>query len=81
MLRCVTVEYKRVCYYPNGVQYRPGDGKFDPETIAGSLCSHINYAFAKISGNTLRAFEWNDDSRAWSMGMYVVIVSIVIQWS
>jgi len=81
MLRCVTVEYKRVCYYPNWTQYRPGDGKFLPEHIDGSLCTHINYAFAKMSNNRLQPYEWNDDSSPWSKGMYVVIVSIVIHWT
>ena len=76
MLRCVTVEYKRVCYYANWAQYRPGMGKFLPENIDGSLCTHINYAFAKMNGNSLWPYEWNDDSTNWSKGMCVTIVCI-----
>ena len=76
IVQYVTGEYKRVCYYTNWAQYRPGKGKFFPENIDGSLCTHINYAFAKMKGNSLWHFEWNDESTAWSKGMCVTIVCI-----
>ncbi|KAK2180319.1 hypothetical protein NP493_450g02061 [Ridgeia piscesae] len=63
-------EYKRVCYYTNWSQYRPGRGKFLPENVDPSLCTHIIYAFATMSGNRLAAYEWNDEDTAWSTGMY-----------
>ena len=55
--------YVRVCYHTNWSQYRPGAGKFFPENIDPFLCTHLNYAFAKIDRNTnkLAMFEWNDD--------------------
>ncbi|PVD37546.1 hypothetical protein C0Q70_00140 [Pomacea canaliculata] len=59
-----------VCYTTNWSQYRPGSGKFMPENIDPSLCTHMIYAFAKLSGNQLAAFEWNDDSTDWSVGLY-----------
>jgi chitinase len=34
------------------------------------LCSHIIYSFAKLTGNKLAAFEWNDESTDWSVGNY-----------
>ncbi|XP_076458549.1 chitinase-3-like protein 1 [Babylonia areolata] len=61
---------KRVCYYTNWSQYRSGAGKFFPENVDPSLCTHIIYAFAKLSGNHLQPFEWNDLSTPWRRGMY-----------
>lgn len=53
-----------VCFYTNWAQYRNGDGKFLPENIDPSLCTHVNYAFAKINLQTHKVenYEWNDDS-------------------
>jgi GH18 family chitinase len=57
-----------VCYYTNWSQYRPEGGKFFPESIDSDLCTHIIYAFAKISGDSVEAFEWNDEDTEWSSG-------------
>ncbi|XP_066278674.1 acidic mammalian chitinase-like [Branchiostoma lanceolatum] len=62
--------YRRVCYHTNWSQYRPGIGKFYPEDIDPTLCTHIIYSFAKMTNNQLQPFEWNDDSTDWSTGMY-----------
>ena len=59
---------KVVCYYTNWSQYRPEGGKFFPESIDSDLCTHIIYAFAKISGDSVEAFEWNDEDTEWSSG-------------
>ncbi|CAH1791210.1 unnamed protein product, partial [Owenia fusiformis] len=59
--------YKRVCYYTNWSQYQV---KFFPENIDTSLCTHLIYSFASMEGNRLKAYEWNDESTAWSKGMY-----------
>ncbi|XP_041364781.1 chitotriosidase-1-like [Gigantopelta aegis] len=64
-----------VCYHTNWSQYRFGSGKFFPNNIDSSLCTHINYAFAKMVGNKLHAFEWNDESTTWSTGMYEKFVN------
>ncbi|KAK7116314.1 acidic mammalian chitinase-like [Littorina saxatilis] len=61
---------RRVCYYTNYSQYRPGNASFFPEDIDPSLCSHIIFAFAKLSGNHLAHYEWNDMSSQWSKGLY-----------
>ncbi|XP_033119069.1 chitinase-3-like protein 1 [Anneissia japonica] len=65
-------EYRRICYYTNWSQYRTSSvSKFLPENVDPYLCTHIVYAFAKIGyGNVLQAYEWNDESTAWSVGMY-----------
>ncbi|XP_060080738.1 probable endochitinase [Ylistrum balloti] len=67
---CVTGDYVRVCYHTNWSQYRPGYGKFMPEDIPADLCTHIIYAFGGLRDNSITAFEWNDDSTDWSVGMY-----------
>lgn len=71
----LTVNYavgqkKVICYHTNWSQYRPTQGTFFPENIDPNLCTHIIYSFAKVVGNTLAAYEWNDESTDWSKGMY-----------
>ena len=63
------VDYIKVCYYTNWAQYRPGLMKFFPEDVDPSLCTHIVYAFATMEGNKLKAYEWNDESDDWMVGM------------
>lgn len=62
--------YRRVCYYTNWSQYRNGPGKFFPEDIDPTLCTHLIYTFAKLVGNKLYPYEWNDESTPWMKGMY-----------
>ena len=74
LLRCIfsrlsSVAYRRVCYYTNWSQYRQSAGKFFPENVDPNLCTHIIYSFAKLVGNKLKAFEWNDESTPWMKGM------------
>ena len=47
-------EYKVVCYYTNWAFYRPGIGKYKPENIDESLCTHIVYGFAVLNPNTMQ---------------------------
>ncbi|XP_050394209.1 chitotriosidase-1 [Patella vulgata] len=67
---------RRVCYHTNWSQYRPVGGKFKPNNIDPSLCSHIIYAFAKLVGNNLKAFEWNDESTDWMVGLYAEFTNL-----
>ena len=67
------------CYYTNWSQYRDDVGKFLPEYIDPTLCTHLTFSFAKvvpvnesIDNNewTLGPYEWNDLDTDWSDGLY-----------
>ncbi|CAC5417123.1 E3.2.1.14 [Mytilus coruscus] len=62
--------YRRVCYHTNWSQYRTSTGKFMPTDIGPDICTHLIYSFAKLQGNKLHSFEWNDESTPWMKGMY-----------
>lgn len=49
-------------------QYRPEGGKFFPEDLDTSLCTHVIYAFAVLKDSKLASFEWNDEDTEWSKG-------------
>lgn len=46
-----------VCYFTSWSLKRPGQGKFDPEKIDPNLCTHIIYAFAKLTDHKLATVE------------------------
>ena len=62
------------CYYTNWSQYRPGGGKYYPEDLDASLCTHLIFSFAKVvrvgDGWGLGPYEWNDLDESWMEGMY-----------
>ncbi|XP_044265227.1 acidic mammalian chitinase-like [Tribolium madens] len=41
--------YKVICYYASWGATRPGNGKFLPEDIDATLCTHVNYAFLGLN--------------------------------
>ena len=49
-------------------QYRPDGGKFFPEDLDASLCTHVIFAFAVLKDSKLAPFEWNDEDLEWSKG-------------
>jgi len=53
-------EYKIVCYYTNWAQYRPEGGKFRPEDVDPTLCTHMIFSFGTIKNGELATFEPND---------------------
>jgi chitinase len=44
-----TTPQKIVCYYPNWVHYRKGEGQYRVEHIKSQLCTHIVYAFVVLN--------------------------------
>jgi len=44
---------KVVCYYTNWAWYRQGMGKYTPEDVDPTLCTHVNYGFAVLDPNKL----------------------------
>ena len=44
---------KVVCYYTNWAFYRQGSGKYMPEDIDYTLCTHVNYGFAVLDPTQL----------------------------
>ena len=40
--------------------YRPGKGRFEPEMIDFSLCTHINYAFSTVKNGMMTVFDYKD---------------------
>ena len=59
------------CYFTNWSYKRPGMGKFTPEDVDASLCTHIVFAFATIEDNKLQGSEDNDEG-----GTYERIVKL-----
>jgi chitinase len=62
---------RRVCYFANWAQYGPtASTQFFPNDIDPFVCTHIVYAFAKLTGNKLAPYEWNDLSSDGVVGGY-----------
>jgi chitinase len=63
------------CYFTNWSYKRPGMGKFTPEDVDASLCTHIVFAFATIENNKLQGSEDNDEGLG-ADGTYSRIVKL-----
>lgn len=50
-----------VCYYTNWSRKRPGTGKFEPNDIDPTLCTHLIYAFAGLKENKIEPTEETDE--------------------
>lgn len=64
------------CYFTNWSYKRPGMGKFTPEDIDATLCTHIVFAFATIKDNRLAESEENDAGDAYTEGTYDRIMKL-----
>ncbi|XP_061191555.1 chitotriosidase-1-like, partial [Saccostrea echinata] len=69
----VVQPYKRVCYFTNWAQYRTAPMTFKADDVDPFLCTHIMYAFGKVVGNTIDAYEWNDKGTG---GQYEKIMNL-----
>lgn len=65
-----------MCFFTNWSQYRRSNGKFLPENIEPSLCTHIIFSFAKLVNDRIEPYEWNDQSTEWSDGSYARIMKL-----
>ena len=64
-----TTPMKVVCYYPNWVYYRKGDGKYTVDDIDTSLCTHIIYS-ARSS-----LMERSTSSRLMTLGLILTDIT------
>lgn len=46
-------DYKLVCYFTNWAWYRNGVGKYRPEDIDPTICTHVVYGFAVLDYSNL----------------------------
>lgn len=46
--------YRVVCYFTNWSGYRKSEGKYVPENLDPSLCTHVVFAFASLDPNDLK---------------------------
>lgn len=46
-------EAQTICYLTNWSHKRPGMGRFNPEDINPTLCTHVVYAFATLKDHLL----------------------------
>lgn len=58
---CLSANKKIFCYYSSSAQYKSGIGKFLPDNIEPSLCTHVIFAFVDVvHGYKLEPSNWND---------------------
>lgn len=67
-----TTPMKVVCYYPNWVYYRKGDGKYTVDDIDTSLCTHIIYSFVILDGekHIIKAHDTWLDTDGYNLGNF-----------
>ena len=53
---------KVVCYYTSWSSRRPGIGRFSPEDIDVSLCTHLIFAFGSLKNNRLSILAPSSDA-------------------
>ncbi|CAG2180578.1 unnamed protein product, partial [Oppiella nova] len=60
-----------VCYYTNWSNKRPGIGKFEPEHLDPTLCTHIIFAFANLNSEfKISPSEESDETKGSQTGLY-----------
>ncbi|CAG2111636.1 unnamed protein product [Medioppia subpectinata] len=66
-----------VCYYTNWSNKRPGIGKFEPEHLDPTLCTHIVFAFANLNSEfKISPSEESDETHGSTPGLYDRVLAI-----
>ncbi|CAG2174143.1 unnamed protein product [Oppiella nova] len=66
-----------VCYYTNWSNKRPGIGKFEPEHLDPTLCTHIIFAFANLNSEfKISPSEESDETHGSQTGLYDRVLAI-----
>ncbi|CAF1510863.1 unnamed protein product, partial [Didymodactylos carnosus] len=71
--------YRRVCYFANWAAKRHDNiSRLTPEDIDPFLCTHINFAFAKVLESLALAPYEEDDAHGWTggPGMYERVIKL-----
>lgn len=69
-------DYKVVCYYTNWAQYRTKIGKYTPEDVDPTLCTHIIYSFGWMKKGKISSSEANDISKDGKVGHYEQVTGL-----
>jgi len=62
-----------VCYWGTWANYRPKEGKFTPEDVDPSLCTHLIYSFAGLDSdnNVIKPLDpWMDLEEGYGLQGY-----------
>ena len=60
-----------VCYWGSWANYRPSNGKFTPEDVDPSLCTHLIYSFVGLDNvsSSIKSLEtWMDLQENYGLG-------------
>jgi len=74
---------KVVCYWGTWANYRPKEGKFTPESVDGSLCTHLIYSFAGLDGskNIIKSLDtWMDLEKDYGLAGFKKATDLKKKW-
>jgi len=72
-----------VCYWGTWANYRPGKGKFTPEDIDPSLCTHLIYSFVGLEEktSTIKSLDtWMDLEDNYALGGFKKAVDLKLEY-
>lgn len=73
---------KVVCYFGSWAVYRPGNGKFDVETIDPHMCTHLMFGFTGIDAHTSKMIvldPYNEEEENWGRGAFKRFTNLKLQ--
>ena len=72
-----------VCYWGTWANYRPGRGKFTPENVDPSLCTHLIYSFVGLEEktSTIKSLDtWMDLEDNYALGGFKKAVDLKLKF-